>query len=322
MRQVFVLWLALVFDQVLGDPPNRWHPVAWMGSTIAFWRQYAPTGGRVGGKTGPFLYGLLTILISAFGAGLIGRVIEWGLRCLPAVVAIPLEALVLKMTFSLSGLVGAAWAVEEPLARGDLDEARRMVGWHLVSRDTSELTEAQIAEAAIESVAENASDGVVAPLLYYATGGLPAALAYRFLNTADAMWGYRDAEREWLGKSAARLDDIANLIPARVTAGLLVVAARIVGEDAASALYIWRRDAWQTASPNAGHPMSAMAGALGVTLGKEGHYALGADAPAPDAGHIRRSIPLLQWGTVLTAVVITLFNVARYYKPANSSNHK
>ena len=317
MRQVFILWLALVFDQVLGDPPNKWHPVAWMGSTIAFWRRYAPRGG----KLRPFLYGLITIVVSAFGVGLVGRGIGLALRRLPVVIAIPLEALVLKMAISLSGLVGAARAVEEPLARGDLAEARRMVGWHLVSRDTSALTEAQIAEAAIESVAENASDGVVAPLLYYAAGGLPAALAYRFVNTADAMWGYRDAEREWLGKGAARLDDVANLIPARVTAGLLVIAAKIVGEDAASALEVWRRDAGQTDSPNAGHPMSAMAGALGVTLGKEGHYALGADAPAPDASHIRRAIPLLQWGTVLTVALVTLFNVVRCCSSRHKSTH-
>ena len=308
MRQVVILWMALLFDQFFGDPPNRWHPVAWMGSLIGFWRRVAPMEGRLA----RFLHGIVTIVGSAFGVGLVGREIGRGLRRLPFVVAVPLEALLLKMTFSLRGLAEAAQAVEEPLARGDLGEARRQLGWHLVSRETTELEEAEIAEATIESVAENASDGVVAPFLFYAAGGLPAALVYRFLNTADAMWGYRDADREWLGKGAARLDDLANLVPARVTALLIVVAAKVVGADAAGAWRVWRRDAVQTASPNAGHPMSAMAGALGVTLGKAGQYRLGAENCAPDAGHIRRAILLLRWGGALTMLLVTVLNVVRW----------
>jgi len=150
------------------------------------------------------------------------------------------------------------------------------VSWRLVSRDTATLSATQVSAATIESVAENLSDSVVAPLLYYAVGGLPAAFGYRFANTADAMVGYRDEVYEWLGKAPARLDDLFNLVPARLAAALIVAAAPLTGESAGRAWRIWRRDAGKTASPNAGHPMSAMAGALDVELEKVGHYRLGA----------------------------------------------
>jgi adenosylcobinamide-phosphate synthase len=151
----------------------------------------------------------------------------------------------------------------------------------------------------VESVAENTSDGIVAPLFFYALGGLPAALAYRFINTADAMLGYRDAVHLWLGKVPARVDDLVNLVPARLTAALLVLASSLLGEEARQAWTVWRRQAGQTASPNAGQPMSAMAGALRVELEKVGHYRLGADQPLPGARDIARAIRLVYGATAL-----------------------
>lgn len=158
-----VILLALLIDLLMGDPPNRLHPVAWMGSLIAAARRYAP-------KTGPraqFLYGSGiagggALLVAGCG-WLLARGVErrpWWLRLLS-------EALLLKTTLALRGLNRAATAVYEPLVRNDLPTARRQLSWHLVSRDTSELTAAQVADATIESVAENASDGVIAPLLFY-----------------------------------------------------------------------------------------------------------------------------------------------------------
>ena len=175
----------------------------------------------------------------------------------------------------------AAQAVASALARDDLNEARRLLAWHLVSRDTAILDKAQISAAVIESIAENTNDSIVAPALYYLLGGLPCALGYRFINTADALVGYRDIKHEWLGKVSARLDDLANVVTARLTAGLFIVAAHLAGEDAKRAWQIWRRDSGQTASPNAGHPMSAAAGALGVELEKVEHYRLGAGGRGP-----------------------------------------
>jgi adenosylcobinamide-phosphate synthase len=177
----------------------------------------------------------------------------------------------------------------------------------LVSRDTTTLDAPRIAAATIESVAENSSDGVVAPLFAYALLGLPGAFAYRWLNTIDSLWGYRDPAREWLGKAGARADDIANWLPARLTALLLVVASFWCGQPG-QAWRIWQRDARHTASPNAGHPMSAMAGALGVELEKMGHYQLGAGLPLPRAADILRAVTLMRaavvTGMALSAVIL------------------
>jgi adenosylcobinamide-phosphate synthase len=230
-------------------------------------------------------------------------------RRLPKPLAWLLEAAALKSAFSLRGLTNAAGEVQAALAHDDLPKARRLVAWHLVSRDTAALDASQVAAAAIESVAENASDGVVAPLFYYALGGLPLALAYRFVNTADAMLGYRDEAHEWLGKFPARLDDALNWLPARLTALLIFVTAGVAGEDPAASWRIWRRDAHETASPNAGHPMSAMAGALGVVLEKPGHYRLGSGQRLPRGEDLGRAVKIVQGVTLFAVVLFHLINI-------------
>lgn len=293
-----ILCLALLYDVFLGDPPNRLHPVAWMGRLIYTARRWAPQRGR--GL--PCLYGAILVLGGGVLVGGIGGVIVALLQKLPRPVAWLIEAWLLKTTFALRGLAHAALEVREALARGDVEQARRLVSWHLVSRDTSQLTSTQVAAAAVESVAENASDSLIAPLFFYALGGLPAALAYRFINTADAMLGYRDAEREWLGKIPARLDDLANLIPARLTALLLLLATQLLGGPTWRTWWIWRRDARYTASPNAGRPMSAMAGALGIELEKVGHYCLGAGQALPEAQDIISAVRLVYGMTVLAVL--------------------
>lgn len=315
-KQPWVILLALLIDLTFGDPPNRFHPVAWMGNLIAWARRHAPkTGHRA-----QFLYGAGLVGGGALLVAGSGWLLVRGLERLPWWLRLLGEALLLKTTLALHGLSAAANAVYQPLQNDNLVEARRQLSWHLVSRDTSTLTTAQVAAATIESVAENTSDGVIAPMLFYMVGGLPAALAYRFVNTGDAMLGYRDPEREWLGKATARLDDGINLLPARLTALLLVAAAWFTGHDPRRAWAIWRRDARQTASPNAGHPMSAMAGALGVELEKVGHYNLGAGQRMPEATDIVDSVGLMQVA-VGTATLLALFlsfvNRPRSHMPAH-----
>ena len=173
--------------------------------------------------------------------------------------------------------------MREALEAGDLAAARAGAARDLVSRDTSELDASELSGAAIQSLAENLSDSVVAPLLAYAAGGLPAAAAYRALNTADAMWGYRTPELLHRGRAAARADDVANLIPARLTA--LYIAAR--SPQPRAALRIALRDHGLAPSPNGGWPMAAMAGGLGVRLAKRGSYAFNAEAPRARGGRHR-----------------------------------
>ena len=286
-RKALAVLAAVLLDACFGDPPSRFHPVAWMGSWIGVLRRRAP-------KRGPLtelLYGAAGIGVSATVLWVVGRWVagllqRWRLGWL-------VEGAVLSQLIAWRGLMRAGAEVAGALERGDLGEARRQLGWHLVSRDVSALDGGLVAAATIESLAENSSDSVIAPLFWYGIGGLPAALAYRFVNTADAMLGYRDAELEWIGKSAARVDDLVNLVPARLTALLIVAGAAMGGGNGGSAWRIWRRDGGKTASPNAGQPMSAAAGALEVELEKVGHYRLGEGLRKPGAGDIRRAGRLL-----------------------------
>ena len=316
-QRALVIALALGIDQLLGDPPNRLHPVAWMGRAIGALARRAPAGQPSGGSGTPltpqkrrrFLYGAALVTLGSTAAYTAGWAWERIARWLPTPLSWLLEAILLAMLFSVRGLARAANDVQAALAADRFDDARHALSWHLVSRDTSQLSPGQVAGAAIESVAENASDGIVAPLFYYAIGGLPAALAYRFISTCDSMLGYRDPVHEWLGKASARLDDLVNLVPSRLTAVLIILAAWLRGGDSGGAWRIWRRDARSTASPNAGHPMSAMAGALGVELEKVGQYRLGAGQRQPRAADIERAVRLVEVCAVLAAVLLGLLGV-------------
>lgn len=290
-----ILAMALLLDVTLSEPPSRWHPVVWFGSLIAALRRRAPKRGRLGS----LLYGGA---ISAGGMALVWTVTTLACRIvrkLPFPLDTLAEAWLLKTTFSARGLNRAALEVETALRAGHLAEARRLLSRHLVSRDTAQLNEALVTAAAIESVAENTSDGIIAPLLAYSVGGLPAALAYRYVNTGDSILGYRDAEREWLGKIPARADDVLNLIPSRLTALLFVLLRP-------RAWAIWRRDARLTVSPNAGQPMSAMAGALDVELEKVAHYRLNAGARLPNVDDLRQARRLMLAAVALLTFLLLL----------------
>jgi adenosylcobinamide-phosphate synthase len=284
LHAVSVVALAVAVDLALGDPPNRWHPVAWMGSALARgrerWCHGSPPVLFVAG--GCLTLGVMTL--AALGGGIVTLVADaLGLA------GLALEAAALKSALALWGLARAGGEVATTLAAGELDAARASLAHHLVSRSTAALEPRQVASGAIESVAENLTDSFVAPLLFYLTLGLPGALAYRALNTADTMLGYHDGPLEHFGKLAARLDDLANLIPAPL-AGLSIVLA--AGPTWRTAWSLMLRDHAKTASPNAGWTMSAAAGALGVTLEKPNHYRLGSGR-GPQATDIARSVKLV-----------------------------
>lgn len=293
-RRKSILLLAIAMDLLLGDPPNRFHPVAWMGALIYKWQRLVCGYAQ---KTTSSIARPLWDLLSGAGltlaGGLITIVSSWAvLRLtirLPVQLSWLIEAALLKATFSLRGLHSAVGQVHAALQAGNLSEGRRLLSWHLVSRDTSNLSQSLVAAATIESLAENTGDGVVAPLFYYYLGGLPLAMFYRFANTADAMLGYHTPELEWQGKIPARTDDLLNLLPARLTALLLALAAPLAGGSCKGSLRSILQDAHRTSSPNAGYPMSAMAGALGVELEKVGSYRLGAGGRKPNHLDIPRA---------------------------------
>jgi len=295
LRRPAAILLAVALDLVLGEPPARWHPVVWLGRALD-WAERRTPGRSV--ADGTAAVGL--VIASAWA---VGRLLAIAARRLGRA-GIVLEALLLKPAFALRRLAEATGGVEDALRAGDLGTARIRVGRDLVSRPTADLGADEVASAAIESASENLVDSIAGPMLAYAVGGLPAAWAYRAVNTADAMWGYRDARYERFGKAAARLDDLANLVPARLGATALAAGAALVGENGAGAARVAWTQHRRTASPNAGWPMAAMAGALDVGLAKRGAYRLGEGAlpSSPDA--IRRARRVLGAAAAITVVLL------------------
>jgi adenosylcobinamide-phosphate synthase len=266
--------LALGLDLLRGEPPTPIHPVVWMGKIISFWEKLAPAErGRESSKWSQLVYGasiaLLTIAIFASAA----YFLLFYVNELSPIAYIIAGALLLKPSFSLRELRRTALDVKKLLANDNLKGAQAEIS-ALVSRETRTLERPALVSATIESVAENACDSFVAPILYFLIFGVPGAIAYRVVNTLDAMIGYH-GKYEYLGKVAARLDDILNFIPARISGILLVIAARFCQKDSRNAWRIMLRDHGKTESPNAGWPMGAMAGALRTRLEKAGCYSLG-----------------------------------------------
>jgi adenosylcobinamide-phosphate synthase len=275
--------LALAADLTLGEPSNRWHPVAWIGRAIRWAQPRLMLGSRLRLRVA----GAVLVVTLAGGAA----ALAWGLTEITSFLGawgVVLEALVFKATFSIRRLARATLDVAAHLEHGDLAAARFAVSYHLVSRETATLDEGHVASAAIESVAENLADSVVAPLLFFVAFGLAGAVAYRVVNTADAMIGYREGALEDFGKASARLDDLLNLVPARCAAALLILVAMAGARSSGAFRTMWRDHA-STASPNAGWTMAAMAGALGVRLEKKEAYCLGA-GDLPGAADVRRGV--------------------------------
>jgi adenosylcobinamide-phosphate synthase len=283
-----VLVVALVIDRVFGEPPPRAHPVVWIGALTTALLRFAPATGAVA----QLLYGSAVALTVPLAAVAATHLVLGALSALPGTIGattplatvplglvdLVLRAWLLKTLFAVSALGDAARGVRVALVQEDLGAAREGLR-SLCSRDPSRLDAKALTAATIESVAENASDSIFAPLFYFLVLGLPATAGYRAINTLDAMIGYR-GRYEHLGKAAARLDDLANLVPARLTAALLLAGGALAGADARRGWRVLRRDGGLTESPNAGRPMAAMAGLLAVRLEKAGHYRLG-DALEP-----------------------------------------
>lgn len=284
--------IALLIDLVFDEPPRSIHPVVWSGWAIDRfdWRREGSPRAQVARGAAA----TAAMLIGSLGASI---VVVRILALLPPLPRLLFEAWLLKTALSLRGLVAAANLVGHHLMDGNLAAARLDVQ-ALVSRDSSSLDEAGLTSAVVESLAENVPDSVLAPLLFYVLGGLPAAAAYRTANTLDAMVGYHGTY-EFSGKFAARVDDALSFIPSRFAAGLIVGAAAIAGGHPNAALAALRADCRATESPNAGWPMSAMAGALGVRLEKVGEYRLAAHLPAPDVSAIDHAVQIVYAATAL-----------------------
>jgi adenosylcobinamide-phosphate synthase len=282
MISAFDLVLAFALDLIIGDPHWAPHPVRGIGAAISraeiFLRKRfsGPSQERLGGVLLVLCIVLPTYLMTDLLVLLVNRVSE----DLSMVAGTAALVWITATTIATRELVRSAQAVIASVERGDLGSARSHVGM-IVGRDTRDLSEQGVLRAAIETLAENLSDGVVAPLFYLAIGGLPLAMAYKAVNTLDSMVGYKNERYRYFGWAAARLDDVANYVPARITGLLIVLSAFLISmakgatralSVARSAFVVMVRDGGKHPSPNSGVPESSMAGALGVQLGGPSTY--------------------------------------------------
>ena len=270
---MLICWAVLggfVLDAIFGDPAWLPHPVVLMGKAITALEKRlrtqfpkTPQGELCGGAVLAAVLPVGTFLITA-------------LVCRLAAALHPLAGLAVQMFWCAQALAAKGLAQEsrnvyKELQKQDLPAARKAVA-RIVGRDTQNLTAEGVTKAAVETVAENASDGVIAPLLYMLLGGAPLALTYKAINTMDSMLGYKNQKYLYFGRAAARLDDVANYLPSRLAGLLWVAAAALTGSSARGAWKIWRRDRHNHASPNSAQTESACAGALGVQLAGPAYY--------------------------------------------------
>ena len=303
-----VVAAALALDALFGEPPESLHPTVWMGRAISAYEKPALELAQGNGRRAA---GVMLALALPATTYLSCRAL---LGALPRGARHAAEAALISTTLSLRGLAAAAEAVRYELAGGSLEGARARVG-EFVGRDTDVLSGPEVCRAAVESLAENASDGVVGPMLYGLLLGAPGALAYKAINTVDSMVGHKNARYRDLGWAGARLDDFANLLPARITA----LAVAVCSGSPARVISTSLRYGPLTASPNAGHAEAAFAGALGVRLGGTNRYGgverrgpvLG-DGRLPNADDIGRAVALMRRACIVVALAGLLLGSLRH----------
>ena len=262
----WIIPAALLLDLLLGDPRRLPHPVRWMGAAIT---RFEPL--FRGLPLPPVLSGGMFALFLVGSAWATTTVLLLAADGIHSVAANAIRVVLLYYTLSARSLEQAAMAVWRRIDAGDTKGARKRVSW-IVGRDTAGLDRGGIIRGAVETVAENFVDGVLAPLFFAALGGVPLAMVYKMTNTLDSMVGYKNEKYRHFGTAAARIDDVANYLPARLSVVFIAAAAQLVGKNGKAALRTGFRDGRQHTSPNAGFPEAAFAGALGVRLGGPGIY--------------------------------------------------
>ncbi|ORT99537.1 Adenosylcobinamide-phosphate synthase [Anaerovibrio sp. JC8] len=301
--------LAFFIDAVVGDPRSKLHPVVLIGNLIA------GIEGMLYGKEDSdrkklILGGFLVVLVLLFTFAVVNGIMNLVEKIDNTYVVTIIEAFFLSFTISPKSLAAAGKELYGYLQAEDLEQARYKVGW-IVGRDTEELTPGEVSRATIETIAENTVDGIIAPLFYFALGGVPLAFLYRAVNTMDSMVGYKNDRYLYFGRVAARADDILGYIPARITGILFVASAFILGFDGKKAWKILRRDAAKHPSPNGGWAEATVAGALHIRLGGYNSYFgkvhfreyMGDPIEEIDLEHIMKTIRMMYTDTILFLII-------------------
>ena len=298
------IWIAFVLDLIFGDPQHVIHPVQVIGKFIELLekillrKKYKVLAGGI--------LAFLTIGITFFVCFIISKNIQ------NPVFAI-IEIYLMYTIFSINSLAREGNRVYEILKSGDLEVARKELAY-LVSRDTGEMDEKMVIRSTMETISENTVDGIIAPLFYMFLGGLPLAMAYKAINTLDSMVGYRNEKYEKFGKVSAKIDDVANFIPARISGILIIIASFVLKYDYKKAFEIFKRDRKNHSSPNSGQSESAVAGALGVQFGGTVSYfgkivekpTIGDKMKEFDIEDIKRNIKIMYTTSVVGLMVFSL----------------
>ena len=308
-----IILIAFLLDCIIGDPQNPFHPIRLIGNSIS-WGIKAFKRMNIKSHIIQFVFGAaLTIMIVCLSFA-ITRLITLGFYRINWWVGMIAEAVICYFLIAARALKVESMKVHNALIAGDLQGARKNLSL-IVGRETHNLDEKGIVKAAVETIAENLSDGVMAPLIFIFIGGAPLGMAYKAINTLDSMIGYRNEDFEYFGKFAARLDDAVNFIPARISAFLMMLGSALVGGNTKGALRIYARDRHNHKSPNAAQTESVCAGALGLRLGGDSYYhgklvrkpTIGDDINTPAPSHIKAANRLMYAAVVLAIVILSVF---------------
>ena len=315
-KMALIIAVAFLLDCLIGDPQNPLHPIRIIGNGIALGtslyrkaRPKSPAIQFIAGATLAITIISLSFLITWLITWLIYRLGYW-----PGVIG---EAIICYFLIAPKSLKDESMKVYRSLEAGDIEQARVNLSW-IVGRDTAELSEGEIIKATVETIAENLSDGVIAPLLFIMLGGAPLGMAYKAVNTLDSMLGYRNEEFEYFGKFAARFDDVVNFIPARISAWMLIASCTFAGGNIKEATRIYLRDRLNHKSPNSAQTESVCAGALGLQLGGDHYYhgllvtkpTIGDELNQPVLSHINQTNRLMYAATICTVIMLVAIGVA------------
>ena len=305
-----IIIVAFILDCIIGDPQHPLHPISIIGKGIALGvKAYKRTG--IKKPSAQFFMGvILTLAVVGLSYGAV-RLVLWGAYYINGWLGFAVESVLCCFLIAPKTLKRESLRVYRALDAGDIDMARKELA-RIVGRDTHNLDKRGVVKAAVETVAENLSDGVIAPLFFICVGGAPLGAAYKAINTLDSMIGYKDDDFMYFGKFAARLDDVVNFIPARVSALLMLSASAFTGADAKRAARVYKRDRYNHKSPNSAQTESVCAGALGLRLGGDAYYhgalvskpTIGDDIREPMPEHILAANRLMY---AATACAVALF---------------
>ena len=302
MLSLAILSLAFLLDKIIGEPPPALHPTVWMGKMAEILTNRIRSGSPISEKVQGGILTISVISIFVFPSYYLLIFSRTYLGLFPLLL---ISIFLFKTCFAVRSMEKFTLPIAEAAQSEDYDSARRFLK-KVVRRNPKDLTEQQVLSATVETIAEGTVDGATGSIFLYSLFGVPGALAYRAINTLDSTVGYKDRKHLHIGWLAAKLDTLVNYLPARITAILTILSARIVAADWKNSMKMLRRDHGKTESTNAGWPMSAMAGALGVMLEKPGNYSLGQSSRDLNSDDIRTALKIMRFNIMFFVLIVAV----------------